>query len=228
MTKENLQQKLEVQLTKVTHIKSCFEIWKGLHNKFQLGAEYNTVFQKSPYFWNLTLQVFQERFLLEVAKLYDENKDCLGIKKMINICEQNQKLFPKEHRRKLYNHFEEKEIENIVSVDIVSVIQSAKNRYNTAQDTRRRLITLRDKYLAHADKKYVEDPNNLYQEIALNIDAFKKLLNVADEILNILLIALTDRCHSLDHLNRDDYNYLLAAAHNGIEKTNKEVSHDQS
>ena len=216
MKKEDLEQKLQIQLSRVTHIKSCLEIWKGLHAEFSSEAENNAVFQESPYFWNMVLKTFQENFLLGVAKLYDENSDSLGLRKTINICEQNQSLFPTEHQRKLYDHFGKKEIVNVVPVDIVATIKSANDCYNSVQEFRSKLITIRDKYLAHSDKKYAENPALLYEEFSLKWEDFEKLIFVAQKILNGFLTALIDMCVSTTHWDRDDFKHLLFAANAGI------------
>ena len=222
MNKQELEQKLLIQLNEVTHIKSCFEIWKGLHNEFPVDSENNDVFQTSPYFWNMVLKVFQENFLLSVAKLYDENGDSLGLRKIINICEQHQNLFPTEHQRKLYDHFNKDEIVDVVSVDIVAIINSANSYYNSVQKFRGKLITIRDKYLAHSDKKYIENPSELYSQLSLKGDDFEKLISVAHKILNGFLMALTDMSDSAFHLDRDDYKKLLSIAHTGIKQYRKE------
>jgi hypothetical protein len=82
-----------------------------------------------------------------------------------------------------------------------------------------KIIRKSHKYLAHADKKYAENPQTLYQEADLQSADLETLLSVAGDILNSLLAALCDRCVSTNHFNCDDYRHLLYVANSGIEKS---------
>lgn len=217
MDKETLAEFINQQIIHLVEIRSYSHIWLELHNAFQADAEYNAVYRVSPYFWHLLLKNLQHCFLLEAAKLFDESGESLSIQKTINICEQNQKLFPTEHKRIVYYHSTEKVIENTVSVNIKNVIKEAKEKYASVSETREKLFILRDKDLAHFDKKHSLDVSKLYGETALNRDKFDEMLCVAEEILNTFLSALTDTKISTRHCDVEDYERLLKVARKGIE-----------
>lgn len=217
MDKETLEKLLKEQLNHLVEIRSYSKIWLDLHNAFQADAKYNSVYRIAPYFWQITLENYQHRFLLEVAKLYEESNECLSIQKMINICEQNQKLFPKEHRRELYCHSTDEIVVKIVPVDITKTIAEAKEKYATVAETRDKLFALRDKDLAHFDKKKGLDLKQFYQDTALNRDKFEEMICVAENILNSFLTVLTDTAVCTKHVDIEDFERLLKVARKGIE-----------
>ena len=115
--------------------------------------------------------------------------------------------------------------------DIGDDIQIAKQKYQEIYDCRTQLITLRDKYLAHADKDIFLDIEAFYHEVALKKEALEKLIETAESILNSFLADLSDTRVYTEFENLDDYKNLLRYAKEGKEaylqrirsKTNNKV-----
>ena len=224
MTKDRLENLIKTQLYNISDIITYLTIWEELHIAFQTGEKYREVYQWSPFFWQTLLHNYQQRFLIETAKLYDKSTDSMGIQKMINICEQNQKLFPKEHTRKLFEIRDDREIIQTVSVNISGILQSAKSKYLEMSESGQKLRQLRDKHLAHADHKYYTDITSLYEEVGLGREEFRNMIDTAGEIMNSFLTALTDTRIALKHLDVDDYKHLLGFAYEGITAYEQETN----
>lgn len=230
MTAENLEAILNEMLREITIINSNWIMWNGLREEMMEGAKYEEVLKYSPCFWTVTLNNLLSKTLLGTSKLYDEHKDCLGLKKLINICEQNQSLFPKNHTVTYANGYTGEIAHDILQNDIGANIREAKQKYQSVQNYRTQLITLRDKHLAHVDKNIFLNAKEFYKEVSLKRDALEKLIKTAGEIANSFLSRLSSTCIHVEYQNSDDYKILLRYAKEGkasylqrIKKSNHET-----
>lgn len=217
MTKEELDAILNKMLREITIINTNWVMWNGLRDALQEGSEYNKLLEYSPCFWTITLNNLLSKALLGTAKLYDENKKCMGLQKIINICEQNQKLFSKNRTTTYTDGYTGEKNSFTVSKDISESIRISKQKYQDIHNFRTQLITLRDKYLAHADKDIFLDIEAFYNEVALKKDALEKLIETAENILNSFLADLSDTRVYTEFENSDDYKNLLRYAKEGKE-----------
>ena len=217
MTSEELVLILNEMLHEITIIKTNWTIWKGLKNELYEGAEYEVVLGYSPCFWTVTLNNLLDKALLGTAKLYDEHKGCYGLKKIINLCEQNQKLFPKCHELKCKDGYTGEEFSHTTKRDISAEIKTARQKYQSLQDARTQLTTLRDKHLAHSDKNFFLDASGLYNEVSLKGETLEVLIDTAADITNSFFAALSDAKIHAEYQNVDDYKTLLRYAKEGKE-----------
>ncbi|MBE6567763.1 MAG: hypothetical protein E7657_03790 [Ruminococcaceae bacterium] len=209
MTTEKLEATLNEFLHEITIIKTNWIIWNGLREEMQEGAKYEKLLEYSPCFWTVTLNNLLSKTLLGTAKLYDEHKDCLGLQKLINICDQNQTLFPKSHAIIHTNGYTGEQIPYEVQKDICANIKEAREKYQSVQNFRSQLITLRDKHLAHLDKSTFLNAKELYREVALKKEALEKLFETAAGIANSFLSCLSNNVVYTEFHNVDDYQILL-------------------
>ena len=209
MTKEELDAILNKMLREITIINTNWVMWNGLRDELQEGSEYNKLLEYSPCFWTITLNNLLSKALLGTAKLYDENKDSLGLKRLINKCEQNQGLFSKSCTIKSTYAYTGSSDTFTNSKNISDDIVMLREKYESVQKYRDQLMTLRDKHLAHMDKKYFLIDSDLYCKVALKKDAFEALIKTAGEIANCLLSNLSDTTVYIEYHNSDDYEILL-------------------
>ena len=230
MTAKKLDSILNEMLREITIIKTNWTMWKGLKNELHKGAEYEAILGYSPCFWTVTLNNLLDKALLGTAKLYDEHDDCFGLKKLINVCEQNQKLFPKCHELKCKDGYTGEEFSHTIKRDISAKIEVARQKYQSLQDARTQLITLRDKHLAHTDKSIILEAEKLYQEVALKGEVFEKLIDTAAEITNSFLSTLSNTAVHIGFQNADDYKTLLHYAKEGkeayLQKIKSRLNHE--
>lgn len=223
MTVEKLAATFEKTLSEISIIKTNWLMWKGLRKNLQKGAEYEKLLEFSPCFWTITLNNLLSKVLLETAKLYDENKDCMGLKKIINICEQHQKLFPESRTIMFTDGYTGEKDSYIEEKDIVADIKSARQKYQSIKDIRVQLITLRDKHLAHTDKSVFLETEEFFREVSLKGEALEKLMGIAADIVNTFLMNLSDTKFYTELENADDYIKLLHYAKEGKEAYSQKI-----
>lgn len=223
MTIEKLEAILNKMILEITAINTNWVMWNGLREEMQNGAKYEILLDFSPCFWTITLNNLLSRTLLGTAKLYDENKKCIGLQKIINICEQNQELFPKNRTATYTDGYTGEKTSFTISKDVSESIRIAKQKYQDVHDLRIQLMSLRDKYLAHADKDIFLDVEIFYHEVALKKEAFEKLIETAANILNSFLASLSDTQVHTEFENSDDYKNLLRYAKEGKEAVLKRI-----
>lgn len=217
MTADKLEAVLNKVLHEVTIIKANWSIWKGLREEMQEGAKYEKLLEISPCFWTITLDNLLTKSLLGTAKLYDEDKECIGLQKIINICEQNQKLFP-ENRTVMYTDgYTNEQHSYFMKMSISEDIKRAREKYQSVQKFRMQLITLRDKHLAHTDKKIFLEAEEFYNEVSLKRTSLEKLLETASDITNLFLSNLSGAAVHTEYHNVDDYEKMLRYAKEGKE-----------
>ena len=230
MTAEKLDAILNKMLHDIIVIKTNLTMWKGLKNKLHKGAEYEVILGYSPCFWIVTLNNLLDKALLGTAKLYDEHNDCFGVKKLINVCEQNQKLFPKSYELKCENGYTGEEYSHTIQRNISTDIKTARQKYQSLQDERTQLITLRDKHLAHLDKNFFLDASELYNEVSLKGETLENLIDTAADIANSFLSALSNVTVRVEYQNADDYKSLLRYAKEGkeayLQKIKSRLNHE--
>lgn len=217
MTKEELDAILNKMLREITIINTNWVMWKGLRDALQEGSEYNKLLEYSPCFWTITLNNLLSKALLGTAKLYDEHKDSLGLKRLIDRCEQNQGLFPKSHTIKSIDAYTGEPDPLTISKNISADILMLKEKYASVQHYSEQLMTLRDKHMAHMDKKYFLIDSELYHKVALKKDSLEALIKTAGDIANCLLSNLSHTVVPIEYNNSDDYEILLRYVKEGKE-----------
>lgn len=144
-------------------------------------------------------------------------KNALDCKKIINICEQNQKLFPKNRKVMYTDGYTKEQLSYIMQKNINEDIQIARQKYQSVQEFRTQLITLRDKHLAHTDKKVFLYTKDFYNEVSLKGEALEKLIETASDITNLFLSNLSDTVVHTEFHNVDDYEKILRYVKEGKE-----------
>lgn len=151
-------------------------------------------------FWRAIIDNCLFRTLAELAKVYEEGQEAVGVQRLIN------------------------QIEQTKSSNSVELVQSAKAKYTALAEAREKLKTLRDKGLVHADKKYMTDLDLLLSEYGLSVREIYNLLNTATEICNSIMYELTGVRKSIALALNDDARGVLEEiriAHRVREKRNE-------
>ena len=93
MTKEEVKECVENLCIKLTIVENNRLLYKELTKLVGKGKQYECILKASICFWTLTVSNLRYSLFSELAKLYDEQKDSFGIKKLINVCSQNSDWF---------------------------------------------------------------------------------------------------------------------------------------
>lgn len=89
---------------------------------------------KAPHFWTEVVTGFKYSLLMQTARLFDESKDAIGMKKVMNVLEQSK-------------------YQSVVK----NMLQKVKKEYNEYQNLIHEIRYLRDKVYAHNDKIVYRD-----------------------------------------------------------------------
>ena len=89
---------------------------------------------KAPCFWSEVITSLRYSMLMQVARLFDESKDAIGIRKMINIVEQSK-----------------------YKDSAKDILYRVRNEYDSYQNLIEDIRNMRDKIYAHNDKTLYKD-----------------------------------------------------------------------
>lgn len=133
-------------------------IYNRLHtNLCTASKEYYAEMNQSPAFWELTINSHAITTILMLCRVYDQHKDSLNLKKLLNIVSANRALFEKEH---FYERIKDRPFADELSkTSRVPDAQSLKRdiEYVSEQTNPlvKKLSEFRDTQVAHIDKRYV-------------------------------------------------------------------------
>lgn len=201
MTKAEYEKALKKLMDKIIYCESNRQIYKRLTELCGIGKKYEDVAIKGDMFFSMIVHNLLNELLAELARLYDEGS--FGLLKAINIVEQNQKL--------LSEYCDKEEIDQR---EIKQMITDAREKYNSVKDCRERLFEIRDKHLAHTDKKYVLNYGVLYD--GFNWGYVEDLIMAAAEIINRITSLLRGAVTMYNWIGDDGVDVLIRAAHNGL------------
>ena len=204
MDKDEFASELRDMLLQLAHINDCFLLHKKL---LSYTKTMNREMNVSPAFFQIVMYSLEHTYMMEISKLYDNDGQVQGIQKAINLCEQYSTLFPKERT----NVFLDGEIERseIIRIDVLKDIKSARNRLTALEPILKSLRGRRDKYYAHRDKKYIKDLSGLAVANPLSWEQLSELIKTTGEILNTFLRDLVGEVVALNSANYDDIDSLL-------------------
>ena len=214
MDKETIIKIVDKILVEIAFLNSSVTIYKIIYD-YSINEKYKKIYEEiSPLFFSFTSDIYRYRILMGIGRLYDRNNDTYSLYEIINICEQNKKIFPTERKREFINAVNEKD-EIIYKYDIESVLNEAKSKMNYCSKQIENLRILRNKSYAHNDKKYFNNQIELIEKYTFDWEDGDKLLKTAGEICNDILLILKNETVHTEYLYSDDLEKLLRKARVG-------------
>ncbi|MBR5095508.1 MAG: hypothetical protein IK094_00165 [Treponema sp.] len=219
MTKEELEKKIESYCSRITYLNDCFELHKLMISSQKEHLEEINEFLA---FYQLAKKSFLYVCIIELAKLYEYGSES-GIKKLIDICDANHNLFLK----KFQNEIIECETGKVgrsydIRVDIKKDIAEAKEKLINLVSVVKKLKGQRDKFYAHLDKEYQDEPTALSNDYPLNYGEIKQLIDAATNICNTFYQDLCTTSHACQTSNWDDINNVFKMIKEWKEMKHKE------
>lgn len=139
-----------------------------LHNQLASTAkEANIV----PGFFQMTSGAYLELFVLKLAHLFDDSREAVSLMKIPGWIEQN------------------KEINAEAAVKCIT-LKSITSPLEECTENLLALKCLRDKQLAHIDKKQLDA--NIWHTAGINVQQYRKLITTAHDILCICKLILNE------------------------------------
>lgn len=205
MTQKEVEQGIGILLQKLTIVENNRLIYKQLTELCGIGKQFECVMKKSNCFWKLTLSSLCFSMIAELAKIYDEQKDAFGIKKLINISSQNSNWFCKWY-----------EENGILHKDFIKLL---KSKYNCIEEKREKLKEIRDAELAHNDRKNILNTETIYEGFSWG--DIEELIEIAYDIMNSISVGLTGCEYFIQLDNYDDVKLLIHNAYKGMHNVQK-------
>ena len=205
MTQNEMQQGISILFKKLTIAENNRLIYKQLTELCGIGKQFECVMKKSNCFWKLTVSSLCFSIITELAKIFDEQKDAFGIKKLINISSQNSEWFSKWYDENGVSH-----------KDFIKLLET---KYDSIEKKREKLKEIRDAELAHNDRKSILNTLSIYE--GFNWGDIEDLIETANEIINRISIGLTGSEYIIQLENYDDIHYLIKNAYKGMNNIDK-------
>ncbi len=207
---------LIIELTdQLTIIKTNESILEQIISFRKNNQNFEYVTNHSNTFWIITINNIKNEVITGLARLYDEHSDAFSLNKIINICEQHQKLFLDPTPMPLYQDWEERN-----TTTPMCIIKQLKDRYLETVAERQKLKSIRDKAYSHLDRQYIFNPSSLFENFSW--DDVEKLIDVAEFILTHILIALYNMTSLFVLADHDDVEYLMKISAYGYERKKNE------
>ncbi|MBQ8303728.1 MAG: hypothetical protein IJX79_02115 [Clostridia bacterium] len=205
MSQNSLQKYIKILIEKLTIIENSRLVYKQLIELCGVGKQFECVIKKSNCFWSLTIKSISFLIITELAKIYDEQKDSIGIRKIINISSQNKNWFSKwcEEYGISQNEF----------------ISRLEMRYFDIKDKREKLKEIRDKELAHNDKYNLFNQESICAGFTWG--DIEDLIETAYTIINEISVSLSGCEYMIKFSNYDDINNLIKNAYKGMNNVDK-------
>lgn len=205
MTQTEIQQGIKILFDKLTIAENNRLVYKQLTELCGIGKQFECVMKKSNCFWKLTVSSLCFSIITELAKIFDEQKDAFGIKKLINISSQNSEWFSKWYDENGVSH-----------KDFIKLLET---KYDSIEKKREKLKEIRDAELAHNDRKSILNTQSIYE--GFNWGDIEDLIETANEIINRISIGLTGSEYIIQLENYDDIHYLIKNAYKGMKNIDK-------
>ena len=147
-------------------------------------SSYLRELNQAPHFFKLTMLAHYDNALLTLSRILDRHEDSLSIWKFINFIEQNRRIFSNQafRQRMKGNPNYESLIKSHTPITPKEVDED-KQKLGSLEDITNRIKDLRDKVLAHIDRKFL-----LTGKITTKKYTFqrKELYEVIDTLVQIL------------------------------------------
>ena len=169
-------------------VASMFNMYVDIYNS---SSTYYTVMNISPAFFRAATLAFLENSTLRLCRLYEDNKDVVSIKSYLRLVETISSQYSSLH-------------------DLIYKEISACHDLLLAKE--RDLLSLRrlrDKSLAHNDKKMIH--NDPFTSVGLTIGEYRSLINAGGLIVNNIRALFGRHKILFNPVDADDYEYIFIA-----------------
>lgn len=214
MTNQNeskLRERVAYLESELCQVQSWLELQKEITKLLDGNSEFENVYHLSPAFWTVTLQCLAAQSIVQLARVYDEQKDSYGLKKLIEQVENDSTVF--YDKNGLRQEPNGKDAEKTVA------ITQMQGLYNEVESARSILKGHRDKQYSHTAPAYIGKIDTLYEKYNLTWDVMEQLVSVAHDIVDIAEtngLNLGRKCSV--PVNMDDVYKLIYCAHKGAIK----------
>jgi hypothetical protein len=156
--------------------------------------KWEEAYKIAPAFFGLAIKSFQSEAFLTICKLFEiGNRSDNNFTKLLNFVETNAKLIDG----------------NKVS-ELNQIVKKYRESIKSCSHIIEKILSLRDKIIAHSDNKYFTIFENKADDIDLSYEEVAELINLAGEIVNSFNRVLNDSITYMKYQNSDDIRSLMS------------------
>lgn len=199
----------------------------------ELSVKYKEEINISPAFYTMILDSLERSIVIELAKLFDRDDSSLQVNKMLETIQNNMDWFPKIRHVETSNVIElnngkiETSSEKMsfdVPLEPEKYLNDLVFRKENFSDTITKLRKLRNKVYAHNDKHALLNGQEKWmKENGFSLDDVEKLLILAFDICDFVLVRLTGVGRCKKAINIDDFEKTLRYVQIGRKQWKQEI-----
>jgi hypothetical protein len=156
--------------------------------------EWEDVYKISPGFFSLARQSFQYQYFLILAKIYESSgRSDDNLVKLLNFVQSNNGQITMTKKEELNQ-----------------LISDLNNKLSRFEDTIMKVMTFRDKVIAHNDKAFFDLEKRKNFAVDISYDDICSLFDFAGEVVNRLNYILYDSKSHLEYTNGEDFKSLMS------------------
>lgn len=192
------------------------QIYWRLHLDVQVAAAtFRREFGQSRAFWSLTQNALQDATVFRLCKIYDQHKDALQLRSLLETIRAERGRFTAEafrERLKASRYVDHLAKESRVPDEgkLQRDIEYVSEATNPVVAT---LVGLRNKYYAHRGSREVVDATDFAVEYPLTKSQVSELLDGARKIVNHYSSLYSANTYSAQIVGHDDYKTIIEALH---------------
>jgi hypothetical protein len=198
-------QGLRKELTKVfdalswnlTVADSFLRVHKGL----LLEVRVHTIALVAPTFFRMTLAAMYDTAFLTLARIFDLKPGTVRLLHFLDLAEKTAGMF-----------------EHATPEEVRAIVKECKSKIESAQPLLEPLRARRNKMLAHLDKRFVLNPQDVDKEIVTTDSEWEELVTTAADVLNKIRVAFDGLMFSGELLDWEDYTNLVHVLREGKKK----------
>lgn len=175
--------------TLMGHIRITYAYLNTYKSLCDNGAKYRDAMNQMPLFFTMIYRSLAHTIMIDMCKLFEDDKQVLGIKKFYSICEQNQKVFSNTRQDENGEGTE-------IPYSIANVLALAEKDFVRNSKAIENLKAQRDTIWAHSDKRFVLNPNKVENDFPVAWDEIEQLLKFASDFVNSIIMGLTNSIES--------------------------------
>ena len=181
---------------------------------------HNEVINTSPAFYHTVVNDCTQTLFIETSKMYDSNKDALGVKSYIDRIKNNIHLLDNtiSYDVNWFSFFTDDSPKLIHFNSLEEMIDWEKLLINSKENVYESLKIQRDKYYAHFDRRIANNLTEFFEKNKTTYENFQDLLLLNTNICNSFYKYFTNTTVLPLATNYDDYNHTVAYVEKGLKR----------
>ena len=158
-----------------------------------LQANKNEIINISPAFYQTVFRNCMQALFVDISKMFDDNSKNLSIVWLMNIISSHMDLLDNRAVSvNVFQHLGDHSAEGVYFSSLEDLVNHYKESIENCKNDIESLMTLRNKFYAHLDRKAQNHLDKLFKDYSVSLVKIEKLLTLNVNISNALYMYFTD------------------------------------